>query len=329
VKIFQLILMGATARGVDPAELLAAVGISGRDLSDPDGRLPRTAELRMWTHAARLTGDECFGIRLAEQLTADGLGPLGFAVRSSATLGEAYQRIGRYLRLLVLGPGVELHEDGDVVRLRHLPPTTEPAPSRHAVELLLGILVSIARRGIGPGFTPTATRLRHAPPGRLDAHRALFGRDVRFDQDHDELVLERGLLAHPQPKAEPALAQVLDRHIDSLLAAEPVEPSFMDRVNAALVAELERGEPSLAAIAGKLHMSPRTLQRRLREEGTSLSDRLDRIRETLATRHLSESTRSVGEVAFMLGFSEVSTFHRAFRRWTGVTPVAYRRRADA
>lgn len=283
----------------------------------------------MWTQAARLAGDEQFGIHLCELLTADGMGPLGFAVRSSATLGEAYQRVGRYLRLLVLGPVVELHDDGEVARVRHLPPTTGPAPSRHAVEFLLGNLVSMARKGVGPGLTPKATRFRHAPPGRLDAHRALFGRDVRFDQDHDEIQLDRGLLAHPQPRAEPALALVLDRHITSLLAAEPAEQAFLDRVNAALATELERGEPSLAMVASRLHMSPRTLQRRLREEGTSLTERLDRIRQALATRHLSESTRSIGEVAFLLGFSEVSTFHRAFRRWTGVTPVAYRRGSDA
>lgn len=328
VKIFQLILVGATARGVDPRALLAAAGVSGTDLTDPDGRLPRTAELRMWTEAARLADDECFGLHLSERLTADGMGPLGFAARSSATLGEAYQRVGRFLRLLVHGPVVELHEEGHGARLRHRPPATVPAPSRHAVEFLLGTLVHMARRGLGPGFQPRAAHLRHAAPSRMHAHHELFGRGVRFEQEHDEIVLDRSVLAHPQPLAEPALAEVLDQHITSLLRAAPTERSFLEHVDAALVAELERGEPSVAAVATRLHMSPRTLQRRLRQEGTSLSDRLDRIREGLATRHLSEPTRSIGEVAFLLGFSEVSTFHRAFKRWTGLTPVAYRRGGD-
>ena len=326
--MFQLIVAGAASRGVDPGALLAAAGVSGTDLADPDARLPRAAELRMWTHAARLADDECFGLHLSELLTAEGLGPLGFVVRSSATLGEAYARVGRYLRLIVLGPVVELHRNGGVARLRHVAPTSGPGPSRHAVELLLGSLVQMARRGT-EGFVPRATSFRHAPPSRLDAHHALFGRGVRFEQEHDELVLDDGMLTRPQPRAEPVLAEVLDQHIASLLAATPTERSFLDRVSAALAAELERGEPSVAAVASRLHMSPRTLQRRLREEGTSMTDQLDRIREALATRHLSESTRSIGEVAFLLGFSEVSTFHRAFKRWTGLTPVAYRRGAEA
>lgn len=332
VRVFQLVLAGAAARGVDPAALLRAAGISGEALADPDGRLPRTAELRLWTHAAALTGDECFGIHLCERLTVDGLGPLGFAVRSSATVGDAYQRISRYLRLLVQGPVLELRLDGDVARLRHRAPPTGPAPSRHAVEFLLGNMVVLSRRNVDPMLVPRAVSFRHAAPSRINPYHPLFGRNVRFQQEHDELELDRELLARPHRQAEPSLASVLDQHLTSLLASAPVdggEGSFLERVDAALAAELEQGEPSLQAVASRLHMSPRTLQRRLRQEGTSLSDRLDRTRQTLATRLLGEPTRTVGEVAFLLGFAEVSTFHRAFKRWTGLTPVAYRRGAEA
>lgn len=326
--MLQLVLAGATARGADPRALLRAAKISGTDLADPDGRLPHAAALRMWTQAALATGDEHFGLHLCEQLPVDGLGPLGFAVRSSATLGEAYQRVARYLRLLVHGPVLDLRVDGSVVRLRHVPPTTSTGPSRHAVEFLLGNMVVLARKGVEPSLTPRAVGFRHAPPRDLEPYRPLFGRDVRFEQQHDELVLDRELLDRPQQQAEPSLASVLDQHLSSLLASAPAD-GFVERVDAALAAELERGEPSVGSIAARLHMSPRTLQRRLRDEGTSLTERLDRTRETLASRLLSEPSRSIGEVAFMLGFSEVSTFHRAFKRWTGLTPVAYRRGGQA
>lgn len=332
VRVFQLVLAGAVARGVDPQALLRAAGIAGESLADPDGRLPRAAELRLWTEAAALAGDECFGIHLCERLTVDGLGPLGFAVRSSATLGDAYQRVIRYLRLLVHGPVLELRLDGDVARLRHRPPPTGPAPSRHAVEFLLGNMIMLARRNVDPSLTPRAVSLRHAAASRIDSYHPLFGRNVRFQQEHDELVLDREHLTREHRNAEPSLASVLDQHLTSLLARAPADGGdgpFLERVDAALAAELEHGEPTLAAVASRLHMSPRTLQRRLRDEGTSLSDRLDRTREALATRLLGEPTRSIGEVAFLLGFAEVSTFHRAFKRWTGLTPVAYRRGAEA
>lgn len=332
VRVFQLVLAGAAARGVDPRVLLRDVGISGEALTDPDGRLPRTAELRMWTQAALLADDEHFGIHLCERLTVDGLGPLGFAVRSSATLGDAYHRVTRYLRLLVLGPVLELVLDGDVARLRHRAPPTGPAPSRHAVEFLLGNMIMLARRNVDPMLTPRAVGFRHAAASRIDSYHPLFGRNVRFHQAHDEIELDRELLARPHRHAEPSLASVLDQHLSSLLASAPADGgggSFLERVDASLAAELEHGEPSLGSVASRLHMSPRTLQRRLRQESTSLSDRLDCTRQALATRLLGEPTRSIAEVAFLLGFSEVSTFHRAFKRWTGLTPVAYRRGGEA
>lgn len=325
VRVFQLVLAGAAARGVDPSALLRAAGISGTELADPDGRLPRTAELRMWTEAALASDDEHFGLHLCERMEVDGMGPLGFAVRSSATLGEAYQRVMRYLRLLVHGPVLDLRIDGDVARLRHRPPATDPAPSRHAVEFLLGNMIVLARKGVDATLVPRAVAFRHAPPRDVDPYRTLFGCNVRFEQEHDELVLDRELLARPQQQAEPSLASVLDQHLSSLLASAPADGSFVERVDAAITAGLERGEPSVGSVAARLHMSPRTLQRRLRDEGTSLTDRLDRTREALAARLLREPSRAIGEVAFLLGFSEVSTFHRAFKRWTGMTPVAYRR----
>lgn len=329
VRVFQLVLAGAASRGVDPSALLHAAGLSGEELVDPDGRLSRAAELRMWTQAALATGDEWFGIHLCEQMPVGSMGPLGFAVRSSATLGDAYHRVIRFLRLLVQGPLLELRVEGDVARLRHRAPPTGPAPSRHAVEFLLGNMVVLARKGVGATLVPRAVSFRHAGPSRIDPYHALFGRNVRFDQPHDEIVLDRELLARPQQQADPPLASVLDRHLSSLLGSTPADGSFLERVDAALAAELEHGEPTVGAIASRLHMSPRTLQRHLGREGTSLSERLDRIRETLATRLLGEPHRSIAEVAFLLGFSEVSTFHRAFKRWTGVTPGAHRRGGEA
>ncbi|WP_437321829.1 AraC family transcriptional regulator [Sorangium sp. So ce385] len=327
VKVFQAIVAGAAAEGVAPADLLAAAGVDPADLADPDRRFPRAVEARLWCEAARLLRDDGFGLRLAERLPVGGLGALGFAVRSSATVGEAYARAARYLRVVASGPSLEIRTDGDVARLRHEPPRSGPSPSRHAVEFFLGTLVVLARRGADPAFTPAAARFRHAAPARLDEHRRLFGASLRFGEAQDELVFERAFLARPQAHAEPALCEVLDQHLASLAAALPAEASFLDRARAAIAAELAHGEPALPAIAARLRMSPRSVQRRLKEEGTSLSALLDRLRADLAVRYLSESRDSISEVAFLLGFSEVSTFHRAFKRWTGVTPAAYRRGA--
>lgn len=325
VKIFQAIVAGAAAQGVAPPDLLEAAGVDAAILADPDARLPRAAENRMWHEAARLTRDEAFGLHLPERLPTDGLGAIGFALRSSPTIGGAYDRVGRYMRLVAHGPLLHVVLDDTVARLQHTPPAGDPAPTRHAVEFLLASLVDLARRGVDASFTPRAARFRHPPPMHGGEHHRVFGPDVRFEVDRDEVVIDRAFLDRPQREAEPALCEVLDRHLAAVLAALPPEGSFLERARAALASELADGDPTLESLADRLRMSPRSLQRRLQQEGCSLSALLDRLRADLAVQHLRESRQSIAEVAFLLGFSEVSTFHRAFKRWTGLTPAAYRR----
>ncbi|WP_437762693.1 AraC family transcriptional regulator [Sorangium sp. So ce281] len=162
VKVFQAVVAGAAADGVAPTELLAAAGVDPGNLADPDMRFPRAIEARLWSEAARLTRDDSFGVRLAERLPVGSLGALGFAVRSGATVGEAYARAARYLRVVAIGPSLEIQIDGDVARLRHEPPRSSPAPSRHAVEFFLGNLVVLARV---PRQEPVSRRFIHDHDG--------------------------------------------------------------------------------------------------------------------------------------------------------------------
>ena len=133
-------------------------------------------------------------------------------------------------------------------------------------------------------------------------------------------------LRHSIRAFTPALCDVLERHLLDLAGRVPKDsPDLLERVRRALAAELQRGDPSLDAIAARLRTSPRSLQRQLQQAGTTLAALHNELRADLAARYLAERSESISEVAFLLGFSEVSTFHRAFKRWTGQTPAAYRR----
>jgi AraC-like DNA-binding protein len=132
-------------------------------------------------------------------------------------------------------------------------------------------------------------------------------------------------LEQPQKHAEPRLQAVLERQLDELVSQLPQDQSFPGRVKSHLATQLLDGEPVVSTIASKLHMSPRTLQRRLNDEGTSFAKVLAGLRRDLALRYLLEPRRTINEVAFLLGFVEVSAFHRAFKRWTGKTPAEYQR----
>lgn len=326
VKVFRFVVHGAAARGVQAEVLLAAAGLAPERLADPDLRLPLHSARRLWHEAARLTGDEDFGLHLSELLQVGDFGGLGFAARSSATVGEAYQRVVRYLRVLVQSTSLALETDGPHARIRHVWPDPAEPLSRHQVEFLMGCLLQVGRLGSETEFLPHEVRFSHPAPPRLDELHRVFGPRLRFGAAADELVLDQALLALPQRQAEPALAAVLDRHLQDVVSGLPQDepPTLLERVRGALASELGHGEPNLLAVARRLHMSPRSLQRRLQLEGHSLQGVLAALRSDLAIRYLSERDESVSEIAFLLGFSEVSTFHRAFKRWTGVTPAAYR-----
>lgn len=323
-RLLDALIVALRARGVDPLELLAAAQFNPAQLADPEAEVPTFVQQRLWHEMARLTEDHAFGLHLSEELQPQDFGGLGFAVRSSATLGEGYGRIARYLRVVHPEAALSVLESGSRALVRHVPPTAAPPP-RHAAEFTLGVLNQIGRREAGPKFHLREVRFRHAQPERVEEHARVFACPVRFEQPHDELELDREVLALPFERAEPVLCEVLDRHLQELVARLPSNKSFLDRVRAALVEELRDGEPTLERLADRLHTSERSLQRHLQREGSSLQALLAEVRTSLAIRYLTEQRESIAEVAFLLGFSEVSTFHRAFKRWTGVTPSAYRR----
>ena len=147
---------------------------------------------------------------------------------------------------------------------------------------------------------------------------------MHFAMGENALVLPAPLLETPCVRADPALVAVLDRYAAERLEQAPRTSSIADRVRSALGDELRGGEPTAARLATRFKMSVRSLSRLLAAEGTSFRELLDALRRDLATRHLAADQLSIGEVAFLLGFSELSSFHRAFKRWTGRTPAEFR-----
>jgi AraC-like DNA-binding protein len=160
-------------------------------------------------------------------------------------------------------------------------------------------------------------------PAGIDRERAL-GCPVRFGAPESRAVLWRAPLERPLPRHDPALFAYLERHAQALLAGVPAEGGVVERVQRLITEGLRSGEPVQAEVARRLALSERTLQRGLREADTSFAAILDAVRRQLAQLHLSERSLALHEVAFLLGYSEPSAFHRAFRRWTGQTPQEFR-----
>jgi AraC-like DNA-binding protein len=187
------------------------------------------------------------------------------------------------------------------------------------------MIVARGRQISGRAWPLRAVGFAHPPPADDREHRRFFGCEVRFAEPEDSLAFDREFLDAPLPAADPALSSVLERYGDGLVARLPAGDPFLDDARRAVAALLRGGDTSLEALAARLGQSRRTLQRRLQALGTSQQDLVDSVRRELALLWLADPRTSITEVAYLLGFSEPTAFHRAFKRWTGTTPAEHRR----
>jgi AraC-like DNA-binding protein len=328
-QLARKVVGAALALGAEPTGLLAAAGLTPELLADAEGTLPLELFLTLFEEAARRSGDDAFGLHVAELSRRQPDNPLALAVHSSATLGEAYRRAARYVHLIndTLEIRLEIEGEGEGEGARCRLSHHQHAPIgrvRHGVELSLAMFFLVGKQTAGPGFGVERVSFRHERPASDAEHARLFEAPVDFAQPVDALVFAASHLDLPLVSASPRAVRHLDRLLDELLASRPERSALAEQVRAALAADLRSG-PSLDDVAARLGITPRSLQRRLRAEGSSFLDLLDELRRELSQRYLAEAELSLAEVAFALGFAEQSAFQRAFRRWMGTTPAEWRR----
>lgn len=325
----RFIADAAVARGVARDELLRASRISAHDLADDRKRIPYERVSALWNAAAHLGGDAAFGLHLAERLAPKDFGPLGLAVRSCPTAQEALERLLGYVRVAFQDTEITLLREGATARFCHHYLGDAALATRHAADLILAMFVVAGRRFIGVDWKPLAVTFKFPAPAAVDEYYRVFGGPLRFDQPINSVVFEAALLDMPMAQGDPEVLAVIDPYAEQFLQTLSRDRSLAEAVQRVIAAALPGGDLELGASARALGLSPRTLQRRLRDEGTSHRQILDRVRHERALRLLRRDELTVDQIADHLGFSEPSAFHRAFRRWTGRTPTDQRRRGTS
>jgi len=319
---------GIAALGLDTSQLLVEVGIDPKDLDDPDARISRAKAARVWQEAARRSGDPDMGLHVAERIQPRAFHVVLYLAMSSRTLREGIGRILRYQRLFGTASRLALEErqsDG-FIRLEF--GTDEIPLTRHQAEQIAVQLLKYCRWITEEEFDFLEVHFDHPAPDDTSEHSRIFRCPVYFDAEVAGLLLSGRDLDRPSMHADERLARAHEQ-----FAAESLRelglPAFAREVEASLIPVLEMGQLDLRSAAVRLRMSPRTLQRRLTEEGTSYREVVDRLRQRVTMRHLSRNGPPIDEVAYLAGFSDSSAFYRAFKRWTGKTPSEYRARSAA
>lgn len=326
-RVGAAIVRSAEVLGADPAVLAARAGFDPSRADDPEAVMSSGVEAALWREGASLLNDADFGLHVAELLRPGSFDVLDYVVRNAPTLREAFARWARYNRIEHDVAVFTLIDQGPIVRIEHTLKGGAVQP-RHSAESTLAAQVVGAQQLTGVAVKPLAVEFAHAAPASLKEHVRIFGVTPSFLAPVNAIVWPRESLALPVQAADAALSGILERHADALLAALPVsDHSYADRVRAWLIRNLEEGEATLARVALALKLSERSLQRRLAAEHTSFDGLLDEVRHALALRYLAEPQVAISALAYRLGYSDASAFHRAFRRWTGTSPSSLRKAA--
>lgn len=318
------LLMGLRVLGVDVDALLRESGLSIDKVRDPDARIDVEQGLRLVQLAVTASGDDNLGLHLAELYEPGTFGVVDHLAQSARTLREAIDVLCRYERIHQNGMQTSLRVEGDLAIVSHETLLPLKLPRALAENTLANLLV-IGRKLTGVDYAPREVWFTHSAPRDVSEHDRLFRCLLRWNAPNDVLMIDAHLLETPLRHANPGVASALERHAMELLANMSVAGSVSDQVREAIYRGLPRGTPSLRAIARELQVPARTLQRRLQDEGTSHEALLDQLRQTLAQQYLQRDDLGTEDVAVMLGFADSRGFRRAFKRWTGQTPIAFRK----
>lgn len=313
--------------------LVAAIGSAGLDafwgatdltpqiVCDDDARISAAQFCVAWSEALRLTNDRALALRIAGATPTGAFGIVEYVCRSSPTLGDALRQWVRYLNLLDDAVTVGLAVERDRAMLRVERESEAPAPASH--ELCWALVARHARELSTVPFRLIAVELAHPAPADVARYRAWFDAPVVFGAETTQLVFPRSALEATLVSSDPALLAILERTAAELARAKPTDATTSAQVKRVLHELLRSADANIEMVAKRLGIPSRSLQRRLKDENTSFNALREELRRELADRYLRDGL-AVAEISFLLGFSEPSAFFRAFKRWTGNTPVAHR-----
>jgi AraC-like DNA-binding protein len=309
----------ARSVGLDPFRMLRMAKLPAKVLDDPNMMISADSVGWLLEESARLSGQQAFGLLLAERRSLANLGMLALLIREEPTLRAAAQSCIRYMRLHNSGVQLRLDDEADDLVLLHIGMNMQPhGVRRQAVEMSTGVVLRTLKALSGNTFRPVSISFTHERPARLEVHRRVLGSAIEFSQDCNALVCRGRDLNKPIHAADPMLNREVTRWLDMQLANVQDEPAQRARQIVRML--LPSGLCSVDRVAQHLGMHRRTLNRQLAAEGESVTTIINAVRAGLAEEYLTNSKRRLYEVAELLGFASAGDFSRWFRGQFGRTP---------
>jgi AraC-like DNA-binding protein len=307
--------------GYDVDGLLDTIGFSRSQADDPDALISCDVCGALFTQAVQQRRLKNLAVRLAAETSIGTFELLDYLIVTSETVGEGLRQFARYVVLVAPSLRIDIHDDEDPIRIEWV-----GAPSASfGIEYSVTLVVRNLRIETDDRVRFESVSFSHQPDD-ASAIELVLGCPVRVCAAWSGLSMSREAWHVPLRRRDAVLRRMLESHPRAVPAQAPATEGLAVNLHRALSSRLARGQSEIDLVARDLGMSSRTLQRRLSQQGLSYQRVLDRVRRETAEKSIADSALSIGEIAYLVGYSEPAAFHRAFRRWTGTTPQTYRHR---
>lgn len=319
----------AEVAGINTAPLLKANGIKAEIGFDADVSVSVDSERAFFRAVSRAAGDDWFFWNKVLDADPEVFGYYSHLALTAPTLGDAFESLSRNINKLVLQSVINIDDSGPSVTISYSIQDEGTAPCRELSEAVIGFGILIARTVLGSDWHPECIQFEHPRPATITPYRERSKSRYEFDAPAAAITFDRSLLSAAMPSANIYLQKAIEKYIADVIAKRVGFSKIALDVRAEIAACIDHGLPTIDDVAVALRTSPRTLQRRLRDAGTTYSDVLDEFRLDLADRMLVDGDMRVSEIGYLLGYADLSSFDRAYRAWTGHTPAEKRRKASA
>lgn len=309
------------SQGRSAQPLLNQIGISTAQLADSYGSIPLPQFVAFLESAAATVKDENLGARMGTTIKAGDMGPVGLALSLSRTISDGMDRMARFVNALQGGTESQWGRTDDTFIYSYRISQSGIWPRRQDAEFSISSLIQVIRDNFTGRFAPMEVHFEHAPPANPLELERMFRAPVRYLQPINRLLVDKDTALKPLRKEDPELISTLERHVQDTIGHTPLSATIRDATSTVIQTNLGLSAITLERVAAALQLSPRTLQRRLASEGSSLRAELESVRKDRAIRLLAQPGARVGEVAQALGYGDATAFWRAYRGWTGHAPT--------
>ncbi len=311
--------------GGDADQVFGEVGINPDCIGNPIVGMGLQSFCDLFESASKNTQNDNFGLWFGNQFQPDDLGLWGYSAISAPTLGNALDNLIDLFRFHQQCSMLRLTAtNAQFYQLEYQIRDPNIVQRRQDAELSLGMFFNLVRQCMGKNWRPEEVYFEHPKPENSREHEGAFNAPVFFNQKFNAIVFDPAILGTPMPKADLKLMSITRTCLESLYTNTPINQNLTDKIRNLIRIKLAEGYPALDLIAENLYMSTSAVQRSLAWEGLSYTDLVEDVRRSLAEIYFKQRNLSLSEIAYLLGYSELSAFSRAFRRWTGFSPREYR-----